>query len=326
MNYEIDFVILWLDASDPVWIKEYNKYSKTPVNINNVRYRNNELFKYVFRSFESFAPWVRKIHFVTFGHTPNWLNISHEKLNIVKHEDFIPLEYLPTFSANPIEINLHRIKGLSENFVFFNDDMYLLRKLDKEFFFKNGLPCDHAILDSFVPTYDIISNIVYNDMNVINKYFTMNNLKTKKKNWINKKYGKHMLKNGLYMYLNRISAFEENHLPHSFKKSVLENLWNKEYQLLDQTSSCRFRSAEDVNQWLFRYWQFCENQFYPRKETRNAYKQMDDNIEIICDIIEHQKVDMLCINDADTSDYNLKIKKLEYAFNKLLPNKSKFEK
>ncbi|MEX6253875.1 hypothetical protein [Providencia huaxiensis] len=53
-----------------------------------------------------------KIHFVTCGHYPNWLDINNHKINFVKHSDFIPKEYLPTFNSHTIELNLHRIKGL----------------------------------------------------------------------------------------------------------------------------------------------------------------------------------------------------------------------
>lgn len=62
-------MILRLDSTDLKWIQKYNKYSNKPINPNNVKFRNNDLFRYVFRSIENFTPWVRKIHFVTFGHT-----------------------------------------------------------------------------------------------------------------------------------------------------------------------------------------------------------------------------------------------------------------
>ena len=54
--------------------------------------------------------------------------------------------YLPTFNINSIELNLHRIKGLSEHFVFFNDDMFLIDSVRPEDFFKNGFPCDLSLI------------------------------------------------------------------------------------------------------------------------------------------------------------------------------------
>ena len=70
---------------------------------------------------------------------PSWLNVANEKIVVVKHEDFIPKEYLPTFNSHTIELNLHRIKGLSEYFIYFNDDTFILDKLQEKDFFKNGL-------------------------------------------------------------------------------------------------------------------------------------------------------------------------------------------
>ena len=121
-------------------------YRKQIHDTRNVRYRDWDTLKYWFRGVEKYAPWVNKIHFVTYGHLPKFLNTNNPKLNIVNHKDFIPKEYLPTFSANPIELNLHRIKDLSEQFVFFNDDMFVINKVKSTDFFKNGKPRDMASL------------------------------------------------------------------------------------------------------------------------------------------------------------------------------------
>lgn len=90
------------------------------------RYRDYGTFNYWFRMVEMHAPWVNNIYLITNGQRPKWLNVNHPKLKWVRHEEFIPKEYLPTFNASAIEMNIHRIDGLSENFVLFNDDMYLI--------------------------------------------------------------------------------------------------------------------------------------------------------------------------------------------------------
>lgn len=107
------------------------------------RYRDWNLLPYWFRAVDKFAPWVRKIHFVTWGHVPKFLQVKASKLHIVKHNEFIPEEYLPTFSSHAIEMNIHRIPSLAEHFVYFNDDMFLLRPFEKRFF-RNGLPVHMA--------------------------------------------------------------------------------------------------------------------------------------------------------------------------------------
>lgn len=67
---------------------------------------------------------------------------NHPKLNLVTHDQIIEPHCLPTFNSHAIEINIHKIEGLAEHFVYFNDDTFINSPLEPEFFFKNGLPCD----------------------------------------------------------------------------------------------------------------------------------------------------------------------------------------
>ncbi len=144
MEDAIDFVIVWVDGQDDRWRKQRAAFQTeiSKGDDSEERYRDWGLLRYWFRGAERFAPWVRKIHFVTWGHIPLWLNVNHPKLHIVKHEDYIPKEFLPTFNSHVIEMYLHRIKGLSERFVYFNDDMFMIRPLCQTDFFKGGKPCD----------------------------------------------------------------------------------------------------------------------------------------------------------------------------------------
>lgn len=132
---EIDFVIIWVDGADENWRKKRAKY-KSSENVDNreIRYRDWELLKYWFRGVEKFAPWVRKVYFISDDQCPVWLNKDNDKIRVVSHKDFIPVQYLPTFNSHVIELNLHRIEGLAEHFVYFNDDMFLLRAVKKRIF------------------------------------------------------------------------------------------------------------------------------------------------------------------------------------------------
>ena len=100
---------------------------------------------------EKFAPWVRYVFFITDDQKPEWLNMNHPKLKWIKHTDYIPEEYLPAFSSHVIEWNMHRIEDLSENFVYFNDDMFVIDKTSPEDFFRGGLPCDRPSLEILHP-------------------------------------------------------------------------------------------------------------------------------------------------------------------------------
>ena len=91
MNTGIDFVVTWVDMDDPEWKKQFHQYSgKIDNRVNEVseaRFRDYGFLKYWFRGVEKFTPWVRKVHFVTSGQQPDWLNVDHPKLNLVSHED-----------------------------------------------------------------------------------------------------------------------------------------------------------------------------------------------------------------------------------------------
>ena len=74
---------------------------------------------------------------MTWGHLPDWLNIEHPKLNIVKHQDLYSRKIFATFSSHTIEMNLHRIEGLAEQFIYTNDDIFFFwEKLSMEDFFR----------------------------------------------------------------------------------------------------------------------------------------------------------------------------------------------
>lgn len=133
---DIDFVVLWVDGNDPEWRAEKAKYQGAVTDDSNSvnRFRDWGLMPYWFRAVEKFTPWVHKIHFVTCGHVPEFLNLDHPKLSHVSHSDFLPQAALPTFSSHAIEMNIHRIPGLAEHFVYFNDDMFPLRPMPETAF------------------------------------------------------------------------------------------------------------------------------------------------------------------------------------------------
>ncbi|KAG7159870.1 N-acetylglucosamine-1-phosphotransferase subunits alpha/beta-like [Homarus americanus] len=90
------------------------------------RFEDNEELRYSLRSLEKYAPWVRRIFLVTNGQIPYWLNLDHPRLTIITHEEiFTNISHLPTFSSPAIESHIHKIPGLSEHFLYLNDDVML---------------------------------------------------------------------------------------------------------------------------------------------------------------------------------------------------------
>ena len=350
-NLKIDFVLPWVDDSDPVWQQEFDKYTPGETYHNTkARFRDWDNLHYIFRAFESFTPWVNKVFLITYGHLPKWLKTDHKKLVVVNHQDYIDKKHLPVFSSHPLEINLHRIEGLSDHFVYFNDDTFLLQPLGPEIFFKDNLPVDYAILDT---QHDgLIAHIVLNDIDLINKNFNRHVDKNFSKKqivfnnfgkWFSPKYGLHSLKTLFLLYWKGHTGFAINHHPQPFLKKTFAEVWSRENVTLEKVSSSKFRSNDDVNQYLFRYWQLVAGDFTPAPYTKiiNSRKRCEvrtlNDAKNVANDITSSNYEMYCINDAtskgrytpeDISEEDFKQAKqlINSALEKTLPNKSRFEK
>lgn len=333
LENEIDFVILWVDGNDPDWKKEKARYTPgQQTDTRPQRYRDWDTLRYWFRGVEKFTPWVHRIFFVTWGHLPPWLNREHSKLRIVKHTDYMDPEYLPTFNSQPLELNLHKIADLSEHFVYFNDDMFLIDYLNKTDFFKNGKPCDSAVLNVYCP--DAVAGFNYFPMQsvqIINKYFHLHEVLRKHwRQWFSLKYGKDLLRTIYLLPCPRFPGIVQYHLPSSFQKETFREVWEKEPQLLDETCRNKFRTKLDYNQWVMRNWQLATGNFCPRKSNIGKVFYLDkerDSIEDCIAYIRKGKGKMIVINDGEMTEeeFQQNKKQLISAFDVLLPEKSSFE-
>ena len=333
MNDKIDFVILWVDNNDKEWQKEkriYEKQIKTLENLDNreIRYRDWDILHFWFRGVEKFAPWVNKIHFVTCGHLPKWLNTEHPKLHIVKHSDYMPKEALPTYNSSAIELSIHKIDGISDKFVLFNDDMIIINKIKEQDFFKNGLPCNPMSLQPIIPFDNHNFNkLIYNDVELINRNF--NYKKSVKKNifkYMSLKQGKYVFKTYPLLIYNAFPGFANFHMANAYLKSTFEEVWNKERDILEKTLYSRFRDNEhNVNQWLFNYWQFAKGTFKQKNHKFGKCIYLDN--PDFQKIIEKQRCKIINLYDTeDVIDFEETKNKLIESFEKILPEKSSFEK
>ena len=335
----IDVVILWVDGGDKDWVREKNKWLRRENNSGGLddvdvnRYQDWDNVQYIFRGIEKYMPWVRKVHFVTNGQKPKWLNLDCKKLNWVKHEDFIPKEYLPTFSSHPIELNLHRIKGLSEKFIYFNDDMFITSAMKESDFFKKGIPCQQSTLLRIASAnYDeIYWHVLLNNAGIINRNFEKNKFI---KDHFSKVFS---LKNGVismllsasYLPLNNIPGFVNNHVPGGFLKSTFRKVWEEEQEVLDSVCHHRFRNIMDVNQYLISWWQMCSGRFYPKnvRRTSRMFTTNPVSIKNAEIAIKNGKYKLICINDQikDPNEFSNIKTIINNSLNEAFPDKSEFE-
>lgn len=337
MNGKIDIVLTWVDGNDPDWKKEkedcLRKQNVEKISDSHIRFESWDNLQYWFRAVERFMPWVNKIFFITYGHLPDFLKIDHPKLQIVKHEDYIPKQYLPTFNSNTIEMNLHRIPQLSEDFILFNDDLFPLRPIEEGYYFRNDRVCDEAV-ENIITTavYGPVANLAryasINNMFIINKYFKKRDVQEKNWNkWYCKDYGERLERTKSLQYWYDFPGFYDPHMANAMKKSVLSNLWELEGEILDRASKNQFRAYTDVTQYLIRYWQLCTGEFYPRKTQGKFYFVTRENYKEIAKSIEAQEYQMVSLNEDCSPEEFESIKRwINASLEKILPDRSSFEK
>lgn len=325
----IDIVVPWVDDTDPIWLEKKERFTGVEVKEGNtnVRYRDWDTLKYWFRGVEKFAPWVRYVYFITDNQKPEWLNTDHPKLKWVKHTDFIPNEYLPTFSCQAIEWNLHRIDGLSENFVYFNDDVFLINNTVPDDFFVNGLPCDSPHLGFLYPN-GFFSHILFNNIELMNRHFSLKEcIRANRKKWISAQSISGLLKLVLYGRKDLIPNSISRHIQTSFQKKTFEILWEKEHDLINATCLNKLRTKNDISSYCVRDWQLFSGEFYPKKPIGKLFHtaSMSHNNDAI-NYLRHQKGKVICLNDSeDETDFELHKQMILEEFDKLLPEKSSFE-
>ena len=147
---KIDAVILWVNGNDKKHQDKILKFVKNKNLVKNKAFRTrydqvNEI-KYTIDSLLKFAPFLRKIHLITDNQKPDFINKKNKdkynKIFLVDHKKIFEgyQEYLPTFNCRSIETCMYRTPGLSEHFIYLNDDFFLIRHTKIEDFFRAGLP------------------------------------------------------------------------------------------------------------------------------------------------------------------------------------------
>lgn len=328
----VDFVVTWVDMDDPQWKESFGKYTgkidNTKNEVSEARFRDYGLLKYWFRGVEKFAPWVRYVHFVTCGQKPDWLDETNPKLRFVDHKDFIPDEYLPVFNSNLIEIYMHKIPDLSEHFVYFNDDFFIIDDLPKERFFNNGLPNDIA---TFRTNWGLsqFEKMLSNNIRLINKHFDKKEvLKRDYDKWFHPSYGKRKRLNHLLKPYGKFITLRTPHNAQPFLKSTFEDVWDNCGEELREMSTHRFRSNHDLTPELFKTWQICKSNFNPYNTYQDTkmFPLLIKSKQAI-KAVRNQSYKLVCLNDnVHVRNYDQVLQNLKDSFDSILPDKSSFEK
>jgi hypothetical protein len=307
---KIDFVLPWVDGNDPEWLEKKNLYdTSSEKNYTNskMRFRDWGTLRYVLRSIEQHAPWYNKIFLITEGHYPKWLDINHEKIVLVTHDElYIDKTHLPTFSSPSIEMNLPNLQGLSEHFVYLNDDTLIMHPIEKSRFFINGFPVDF-FSHGWLPRNKFFEKIrgmnawahsIKNNIDLINREVDITKLE------------RNFLDHSTYSFKTKLSNFMMQKV---YKKIIWIEHWHHPIPYLRQTlidvrktfepemmlcSQNRFRANNDLNQYLYRYWQLANGLFYPFRHNDGKFKKIESLSDMQECIIEMDQYTFYCPNDS----------------------------
>uniref|UniRef100_A0A667YT13 N-acetylglucosamine-1-phosphotransferase subunits alpha/beta n=1 Tax=Myripristis murdjan TaxID=586833 RepID=A0A667YT13_9TELE len=138
-NLTLDGKELTISPGYLFWDLTAISQSKQDEDVSASRFEDNEELRYSLRSVERHAPWVRHIFIVTNGQIPSWLNLDNSRVTVVTHQDiFLNHSHLPTFSSPAIETHIHRIPGLSQKFIYLNDDVMFGKDVWPDDFFSHS--------------------------------------------------------------------------------------------------------------------------------------------------------------------------------------------
>ena len=292
---KIDYVFPYVTTNDSYWKHLYNislsgKESQFSAGIQ--RFRDNGLLKYLFRSLEKNLPWINQVHMIVMcdSQVPDWIN--REKVHIIYHSDFIPKQYLPTFSSSLIETFLPLLPSVEEKFIYGNDDLLPCRLLSKKFFFYGNIPSYNLNLRDYSETApgDYLRRNAYNIIT-----------------------GKEQNK--------RVATTQHSTI--SYRLSLLKNCFTK-YKKTILNSLSKFREEKNFNQYIYAFYQMIEDTIINKPHFVGLFYLKPNNVDYILEK-NFKKFDFICLND----EFEMTEKdwyRIQSKFESILPNKSKYEK
>lgn len=302
----MDIVISFVDCKDKIWMKSYlrtiHKYNGFfPYH----QFYNHNTIKYVLRGIDEFIPYVNNVFIVVSNieQVPDYIDQS--KVKIVLHKDFIPEKYLPLFNSTAIELFLHKIPGLGEEFVYFNDDMIPISHISYDDFFKDGIPC-------------ISFNTEQRDKTTAYKHCVLSFYEAK--NTVEILTDKEIDTKDIELQIPQ-------HSPTSLLKSVCDEASNIErHNLLLDFYITNIRMPRNINQY---YW--ADILYFKKQYTASNIKSYYTSTLDIKDVdIEEVKKEnkFICINDYGSDEMPLSQIDdiIQLKLDTIFKNKSKYEK
>ncbi|HEY0260486.1 MAG TPA: stealth family protein [Lacisediminihabitans sp.] len=282
IDFDVDIVFSWVDGAAIEWqrarARRMESYVVGEGDDSQARFRQLDELKYALRSVYLFAPWVRNVYIVTDSPRPSWLT-DHPRITIVPSEDFFSdPSVLPTHNSHAVESQLRNIPGLSEHFLYSNDDMFFGRPVDPELFFSPGG------VTKFIEA-DI--RIGMGESNLERSGFE--NAARVNRRLLKERFGRTITR----------------HLEHAavpLRRSVLEDLEAEFPEEFARTQASTFRAATDISvtNSLYHYYAWLTGRAVRQTDARVRYVDttMRSGLTDMKKLLSRRNVDMFCLNDG----------------------------
>ncbi|MFI1965957.1 stealth family protein [Streptomyces pathocidini] len=308
--FPVDAVYTWVDGSDPAWLARRAAFGDRAYHeeaANAARYANRDELRYSLRALETYAPWIRRVYIVTDDQTPTWLDTSHPRIEVVSHREiFTDPSVLPTFNSHAIESQLHHIEGLSEHFLYFNDDVFLGREaVPQDFFLANGLT-------KFFPSPALVPLGPPSDEDVPVSVAGKNN-----RALIEARFG-------------TTPVQKMKHVPHALRRGVLAEIEEEFAERHRATAGHRFRSLDDISipSSLHHYYAFHTGRALP-SDLDYAYIDLSrpNSANRLDRLLADRDRSAFCLNDtqSDESDIHGQLELLHPFLDAYFPLPSPYE-
>ncbi|POY34785.1 glycosyltransferase [Solitalea longa] len=310
-QFEIDLVYLWVDGNDPQWQAKKAALTNQPYDNSEAnskaRYINNDELKYALRSAEKYVPWIRQIFIVTDNQKPDWLNTDNPKIKVIDHKEIIPAEALPCFNSSVIEYFIHKIPGLSEHFLFANDDMFFNDFLQPDFFFtEEGLPIVRLKRKFFGKWHNRLE-LLFKDLGQYAKMLMDSSI------LVEQKFGKHYSS----VPHHNIDAYRK-----SDYKNAVEDVFNEQVK---KSQVNHIRTYGDLHRSAFTYYSLAINHAVLKHVTRSESSRILVSRHDFQKYLDQNKPKLFCLND-DQRVKDERREKIKPFLEHLFPLKSAFEK
>ena len=282
VDFDIDLVFSWVDGAAIEWQRARARRMKAYVvgegDDSHARFRQLDELKYALRSVYLFAPWVRNIYIVTDSPRPEWL-AEHPRVTIVPSEEFFAdPSVLPTHNSQAVESQLHNIPGLSEHFLYSNDDMFFGRAVSPDMFFSPG---------GVTKFIEATTRIGMGESNLARSGFE--NAARVNRRLIQERFG-------------RTITRHLEHTPTPLRKSVMQQLEAEFPEDFRRTAASTFRSATDISvtNSLYHYYAWVTGRAVAQTDATVRYVDttMRAGLAEMTTLLKRRNIDMFCLNDG----------------------------